>query len=244
MGIFRCIGKNNTMVSMIKVLALSIVSVFALLCFFSILTGCHTLSSSNKEHNKKTTAAEINLQLGMAYLEKHEIQRAKQKLLLALHEAPQLPEVWYSLAYFFEVTGDQERAKRSYIRALELAPKRGDTNNNYGTFLCRSHHYQASIKYFLTATQDEEYLDTASAYENAGLCAELIPAPTLAMKYFERAFKQDPNRPGPLLDMAELHYKQGHYDTAAKLLQQFLMLSPSTPASQDLSVKLKNKGIR
>src|SRR5690348_4240820 len=106
------------MLSKIRIILLFI---FAL----GILTACHTMPHSDGKHDKKVTAAEINIQLGMAYLERREIQRAKQKFLTALREAPQLPETWYSLAYFFEVTGEKARANRCYLRALELAPKRG-----------------------------------------------------------------------------------------------------------------------
>lgn len=212
----------------------------ALLTFF--LTACHSMASPEHKHDNKTTAARINVQLGMAYMERHEVQRAKQKFLLAMHEAPQLPEVWYSMGYFFEVSGEPARASQSYLKALEIAPRRGDVNNNYGTYLCRSHNYQLAIKYFVKATQDIEYLDPASAYENAGLCAELIPNDALAMKYFEDALRQDPNRPLTLISMAELNYKQGQYAAARSLLSQFLMLSPETAESRALSAKLAKKG--
>jgi type IV pilus assembly protein PilF len=218
--------------------------VVTVLLLSSILAGCHTLSSSNRVHEKKATAASINVQLGMAYLERHEIQRAKQKLLLALHENPQLPEAWYSLGYFFEITGDQQKASQYYLKSIELAPKRGDTNNNYGTYLCRNHHYNEAIKHFLIATQDVEYLDTAAAFENAGLCAELIPVPDLAEKYFVDALKQDPNRPTALLSLAQLYYQQEKYDQANRYLNQFLAISAPTAESLALAQQLKRKGER
>lgn len=208
-----------------------------------LLTACHSLMRSDTKADKKVTAAEINIQLGMAYLERHEVQRAKQKFLTASREAPQLPETWYSLAYFFEVTGEKERAQSCYLKALELAPKRGDTNNNYGTYLCRSHHYSQAIKHFLVATQDVEYLDTASAYENAGLCAEMIPSPHLAAEYFEAALKQDPSRSSSLLGLAEVKYQEGQYEAANSYLNQFLMLSSPTKESRALRLKLQKRGI-
>jgi type IV pilus assembly protein PilF len=218
-------------------------NILLLLFVLSSLTACHTLTSTpDSGHDKKVTAAGLNIQLGMAYLERHEVQRAKQKFLKALREAPQLPEVWYSLAYYFEVTGDKPRATRCYLRALELAPKRGDTNNNYGTFLCRSHHYKDAIKHFLIATQDVEYLDTASAYENAGLCAELVPAPRAAISYFESALKQDPNRSMSLLGLAEVNYELKNYEQAANYLKQYAMVAQPTPESQTLRAKLERKG--
>lgn len=214
-----------------------------LLLVLSILTACQTFQHADPKKDKKVVAAGINIQLGMAYIDRHEIQRAKQKLLMAVHEAPQLPEAWYSMGYFFEITGEKGRARNCYVRALELAPKRGDTNNNYGTFLCRSRQYREAIHRFLVATQDVEYLDTASAYENAGLCAELIPDRPLAIRSFEAALRQDPARPTSLMGLAQVNYEQGHYNAANSYLNQFLIISPATSEAKALRAKLKKKGI-
>jgi len=220
--------------------------IWIFLVIFNLLTACHTLSSSEKTSaSKKTRAASINIQLGMAYLDRHEILRAKQKFLTALHEAPQLPEVWYSLGYFFEKTGDQQRAAECYRKALELAPNRGDTNNNYGTYLCRTKHYQEAIKYFMKATRDSEYLDVASAYENAGLCSELIPQSQQAVKYFEEALKQEPGRLTALISLAELNYEMKDYEAANKNLNQYYLLTTSpSKESEALARKLNAKGFR
>lgn len=223
---------------------LKIKIIIPFLAMLSLLSACQNLPSTNTGHakeDKKTRVAEINIQLGMAYLDRHEMQRAKEKFLLAVNKAPELPEAWYSIAYYFETTGDAARARNSYEKALALAPKRGDTNNNYGTFLCRNNEYTNAIKHFLVATQDYTYLNTASAYENAGLCAEHIPNPALSKKYFEQALKQDPDRSTTLISLAQLYYGQGNYKGAKNVLRQFLSTSLPTPESLSLSLKVAKK---
>lgn len=157
----------------------------------SLLSACNT-TSSKLENDKLTRTALLNTRLGMAYLEKNEVQPAKQKLLLALEEAPNIPETWYSMAYFLEKTGNPIDAKKYYLKAISLAPSNGEAQNNYGTFLCRAGDYQEAISHFLQAVKDTNYLDTASAYENAGLCALKIPDNKLAMQYFHHAVQEDP----------------------------------------------------
>lgn len=170
---------------------------------FLAVSGCATTKSEEAEKAKKNIkVAEIDIELGIAYLNKGDIERSKQKFLFAQQKAPQLPEVWYSTAYFFEKTGNKDLAKANYIKAVELAPKRGDVLNNYGTFLCRNGKYAESIHYFLDATKDQQYLDTASAYENAGFCALKIPDKTQAITYFNLALQTDPTR---LTSMNELN---------------------------------------
>lgn len=159
---------------------------------------CSLVACTNKEAQmedaKNMKVATLNVQLGMAYLGKGDMQRAKQKLLYAIQKYPNLPEAWYSMAYFNEKTGNKEDAKIDYLKSVELAPNRGDVQNNYGTFLCRSGEYEDSIQHFLLAAKDPQYLDTASAYENAGLCALKVPNKKAAAEYFNLALGQDPTR--------------------------------------------------
>ena len=150
--------------------------------------------SEKNDNQQKIATAKINIQLGMDYLQQNNVFRAKQKLILALDEAPAIPETWYAMAYYFETTGNNEEAQRCYLKSIAIAPDRGDVQNNYGTYLCRTGHYKESIKHFLFAAQNPQYLDTASAYENAGFCALKIPDRNLATDYFNKAVAEDPKR--------------------------------------------------
>lgn len=203
--------------------------------------SCQTSQTSNTEETKKTTVAQINTRLGMAYLERHDIQRAKQKFLMALDQAPHIPDTWYSMAYFLESTGNKEQAKTYYEKAVALAPKRGDALNNYGTFLCRSGEYQAAVGYFVKATQDQKYLEQASAYENAGLCSMKIPDTKSAMAYFKRALAEDPRRATSLIELSELNYKQGDYSNARLRLKQYLQVAAPSAQSFLLEKKIDAK---
>lgn len=205
------------------------------------LFGCSSMMhpDTDRKAEKRLQAAKANTQLGMAYLQKHEIQHAKQKLLLALDEAPKLPEAWYAMAYLMEVTGDPN-ANRYYLKAIDLAPKKGDVHNNYGTYLCRNGEYKEAVQHFMIAIRDPDYLESASAYENAGLCALKIPDKKLALTYFNRSIQEDPNRPGALLEAATLNYETKNYAVAKTQLAQFQSISAPTKQSLALSRILRN----
>lgn len=207
--------------------------------FALLLTSCQT--STTPEQAKKITAAKINDRLGMAYLERHDIQRAKQKFLLALEEAPSIPETWYSMAYFLESTGNKEEARRYYEKAVAIDPKRGDVLNNYGTFLCRRGNYPLAVSHFIKATKDPKYLEQASAFENAGLCSLKMADFRHAMTYFKRALEEDPNRTTSLIELAELNFRQGDYPQARRQLNQYLMLVEPSTQSYQLEKKLDEK---
>lgn len=182
----------------------SILKLF-ILVFIIGNTACASMHAERKEAlEKNKKVALINIQLGMAYLDKGDLQRAKQKLLYAIEKDSNLPESWYSLAYYYERTGNTAEAKRYYLKAIQLAPHRGDVLNNYGTYLCRHKGYVQSVYYFLAATKDKQYLDTAGAYENAGLCALKIPNRKDAAIYFNRALEEDPMRTVSMNELVKL----------------------------------------
>jgi type IV pilus assembly protein PilF len=205
------------------------------------LIGCNTTKFDTSESNRKISTAKINTQLGMAYLEQHHIQQAKRKFLIALDEAPNIPEPWYSMGYFLEVTGDKEQAKKYYQKAVALSPTRGDAQNNLGTFLCRSGDYREAIEHFQIAIKDINYLDTASAYENAGLCALKIPDKQLALLYLNKSIEQDPDRASAYWSLAELQYENKNYKKSKQMLEEFLHLSSPTKESFALDEKLGKK---
>lgn len=201
-----------------------------LLVISGVLAGCVTTSSYDGEPSpNKKEAADANIALGMDSLQKGDVQAAKQKLLAAVKVSPKYPAGWYTLAYYYQATGDDDKANQYYVHALNLAPNSGDTNNNYGTFLCQTGQYQQAISRFMTAAQDPNYIDTAAAYENAGLCALRIPDLKQAKYYFVKAIEQDPSRATSLTDLAAICYKDKDYTNAYNYLNQLFKIAQPTP---------------
>lgn len=213
-----------------------------------IFVACHSTTSTPDAADDKTDTpvtakqkqdlADIDIQLGIGYLRKGDVQTAKQKLLAALQAAPDYPPANYAMGYYMETTSNLIEAEKYYTKALKLAPKNGDVQNNYGTFLCRNGHYRESLEHFELATHDLKYLDSAGAYANAGLCAEQIPDLVIAEKYFQRALQEDPHNKAAYLELSEIAYKQGKRTTAKSYLQYFNKLSPPTAQSLALARKL------
>lgn len=164
---------------------------------FVVLTACVSKQTSQmqvKREDPRTKAASYNTQLGLAYLDQGNIKRAKKKLLLALSQAPNSPEVNGSMAYYLETTGELNKADAYYKKAIKLAPNSGAQLNNYGAYLCRRGLYLEANHRFEQAAKDPRYLNTAAAYENAGLCSMAIPDIKKAKNYFDKALMQDPKR--------------------------------------------------
>ena len=166
-------------------------------------------------------AASYNVQLGLGYLKQGDRPRAKKKLLTALKQEPNSPDVNAAMAYYLEQTKELPQAKKYYLKAISLSANSGAQLNNYGTFLCRQGDYQGAESYFLRAVKDPGYIHTSGAYENAGLCVLAIPDEKKAKSYFISALNQDPSRKESFYELVKLARKEGNTEEAYALLQKY-----------------------
>jgi type IV pilus assembly protein PilF len=195
---------------------------FITLCI--CLQACVHNGANENTALKKTNlskAASYNVQLGLGYLKQGDRPRAKKKLLTALEQEPKSPDVNSAIAYYFEQTSEPEQAEKYYLKAMSLAAHAGAQLNNYGTFLCRKGDYKKAEYYFLKAVNDLQYLHTAGAYENAGLCALLAAEEGKAKLYFLKALNQDPARKMSFYELVKLEIKEGHNAKAFALVQKY-----------------------
>ncbi len=217
-----------------------------MLCLFLLfLQACQQKNSLDSESvlftKKQNDAALYNTQLGLAYLEQEDRLRAKRKLLTALKLAPDSPDVNAAIAYYFETTGELKEADKYYKKALALAPKKGEQLNNYGSHLCRLGHYKEAEKYFLSAVKDVYYVNTAGAYENAGLCAAAIPNYLKAKQFFSKALELDPKRKQSLYELVKIELKINQAEKALAHMKKYAKLSADDPELLALAVEASHR---
>lgn len=179
-------------------------------------------------------AALYNSQLGLAYLEKGHVPRAKKKLLIALEQDPASADVHAALGYFFEHTKNRDMAKKHYVKAITLAPNSGAQMNNYGAFLCEQGNYTEAETWFMKAVQDIHYLNTAAAYENAGFCAVKANNFVKAEIWLLKALEQDSGRRKALYKLVKIKSDKNKYEEALTYLQKY----PDLTLSDKLLVAL------
>ncbi|WP_373766867.1 type IV pilus biogenesis/stability protein PilW [Glaesserella sp.] len=156
--------------------------------FFRNLTACSValwlVACSNQTAQvdfNRSEAVKARINLALAYLEQSDFPKAKENIDKALeHDAKDyLPHS--VLAYYYQQTGDNQKAEDAYQQALELSKAqtknhqvRPDVLNNYGTFLCKQKQFDKAYQQFETAlTSQEAYYNQADTLENIALCANM-----------------------------------------------------------------------
>jgi type IV pilus assembly protein PilF len=186
-------------------------------------------------------AAEINLGLGRGYLERGQLQVALEKLNKALELNPKLAPAHTLVAVVYEKIGETQQAETHYKRAVELAPKSGAMNNNYGTFLCHQRRYDEAEVRFVQALADPFYETPEIALANRGSCALSAGKDDIAEQSFRAALKRRPDQAEALFHLSSILYRQGDFLRARAFLQRYELVSSPSAESLELSMQIELK---
>jgi type IV pilus assembly protein PilF len=203
-------------------------------------TGCSTTASGPMQSNPKT-AADLNAQLGLAYMQKGNNEEALKKLKHALELNPDSASANHFIAELYRKLGKSHEAETHYRKAMSLTPSDPMLLNNYGVFLCSQGRLGEAVKKFLAAVKQPFYKTPEVAYANAGLCALQIPDTAKAEEYFRSALRLNPRMPDALYELADLNFKQQKYLHARAFVQRYLDVAEPNPQILWLAVRVERK---
>lgn len=212
---------------------------FASLLISALLSAC--AGNTRNAASGGDEAAEINMRLGLNYMQRGDYEFALEKLEKALQQDPNLPSAHNTIALLYQRLREVEKAEHHFKKAVDLAPEYSEAQNNYGAFLCRQQRYDEAEERFLIAVENPLYQSVAQAYENAGLCAMQDGDIAKAEGYFRRALQFEPTLGKSLLQMAEISYQQQNYLQARGYVQRFHDAATWTARALLVGIKTENK---
>jgi len=162
-------------------------------------------------HDKNPQAAELNVQLGLSYLQKERPDLAKIKLERALKQAPNSSRVNWAYALLEEKLGNMNSAAKYFEKATKLNPDDAEGRNNYGAFLCSQDQVPEALAQFKLAVANRLYETPEYAYLNAGMCAAGHDDAEQAEDYFRKALDKSEGYVSALYQMALLTYQQKRF---------------------------------
>lgn len=207
------------------------------------LAGCITRSTAPQPADMSSSdAAQYNLELGIGYLRQGNLQAAKDKLLRAIKEEPDLATPHSALGLVYERLEDPEGALREYRKAVELDPKNPDSLNALAVFLCsQKNEPDEALRLFdraIAIPLSVSNANRAMLYTNAGTCAKKVDL-ARAEGYLRRALQENPQFPDALLQLATVTYEQGNALQARAFLERYLAATKPSAAGLWLGVRIE-----
>jgi type IV pilus assembly protein PilF len=185
-----------------------------------LLAACS--SNAKKQTDKAHEAAIYNVQLGLAYMNQGDLQRAQDKLDRALSQDPNSPDVHSARATLFARLGNKDKADTEFRSALRLAPHDPRVVNNYAVYLCQNGRHDEGVKRFLEAAQNPLYPTPEAAYTNAGVCLRAAKRDDEARANFMRALQLKANFDEAQFQLANLQFEHGELASARAGIDVFI----------------------
>lgn len=211
------------------------------------LTGCVSSQVTNSPTGGEVQAKQANIQeaahqrltLGLKYLEKGNLERAKFNLDRASMHAPESSEVMVGLAYYYQQVKEYELAEKYYQSSIAKSPNNGDNLNSYASFLCEQGQYKKASQLFMRAINLVEYAGAGASYENAGICAKRSGDLEKAKQYFNSALNYNSTASKSLLEMADITLQQKQFLQARAFLRQHFHYSKPNPRALWLGIQIE-----
>jgi len=215
---------------------------YAVILALLATSACNTTGGTRSEYVAPDhKAAEINMRLGLNYMQRGDYAIALEKLEKALKQNPNLPSAHNTIAILYQRLDEDDKAEYHFKKAVQIAPTYSEAQNNFGVFLCQQERYLDAEMHFLKATENPLYNSKAMAFENAGLCVNRIPEPEKAEAHFRKALQIEPTLPQSLLEMAKIRYQQQNYLQARGYIQRYQQASQWNAQALLLAIKIENK---
>lgn len=193
------------------------------------LAGCAT--QAGPFNGGEESPGDAYTQLGIAYLERGNLQRAMSSLDRALQLAPDDAEALQAMAMVYQRQGESELADETFRRALDADAGFTRARNNYAAFLYDRGRIREACDQLEQATRDTQYANRAQLFANLGQCQRELGDLDAARASLTRAQAIDPRSARSYFTLAELEHAQGNHARARNQLEVFMRLAGTSPAA-------------
>jgi type IV pilus assembly protein PilF len=159
-------------------------------------------------------SAGVRLELASLYFGKGEFNTALNEVKLAIQAYPEYGAAYNLSGLIYAALGNMSQADASFMRALQINPRDGDTMQNYGWVLCQNRRYKEAEAQFQQALLQPNYRAAARTLRAMGVCQARDNRLEDAESSLIRSYQLDPSSAETAVNLAEVQYRRGEYERA------------------------------
>lgn len=206
------------------------------------IAACSTAPPQATPMEDPAKRADVHVQLAASYLQRDQIETAREELQKALVIKPDHTRANYVMAVLQSRLGKKELAEQYYRRALQADAENSEAAHDYGVFLCQNNQVEPALERFNQALSNPLYRGRVLSALRAGECLMTIgDDPARAEPYFQAALEINPNLAPALYSMAGIKYTQSNYLSARGYIERYFAVGKDTAASLLLAYRIENQ---
>ena len=158
--------------------------------------------------------ARLRVELASGYFGKGQVTVALDEVKQALAADPDYAPAHNLRGLIYLRLKEPRLAEASFLQAIRLAPRDGDSWHNLGWMRCEAGQYADAVAAFGQALQTPQYAAASRTWMSQGICQARAGQPLDAERSLLRAFELDPANPIVSYNLASLLRQRGDYARA------------------------------
>jgi type IV pilus assembly protein PilF len=189
------------------------------------LNACVTKSNSSlTDKADPDIAVERYVQLGLEYIKRNDIHRARKHLSRALEINPDDASANASMGLIYHQEGENDKAEGLFKKAIESDKNYTPGRTYYGAYLFSQQRYKEALQQFHIAATDTRYEGRAQVFSNIALCQIKLGHNDLGIEAYQKALQLDRVNGVALSGITELYIHDEAYERSQHYYNRLVRL--------------------
>ena len=183
--------------------------------------GCtHTTENPEPEAWPVEKRAQAHVKLGMNYLQRNNLEVAREAFEKAIEVNPKSSEAYHGLGLVEAKALNLNAAREHFATAVRLDGNNISAVNDYAVLLCQEGQGDAGAAVLEKHVKDPS-LGGIASYLAFGRCYDATGERGKAREAYNVVLKMDPELPQALLSMAYINFEEENYLSSSAFLQRY-----------------------
>jgi type IV pilus assembly protein PilF len=200
-------------------------AIIMLMTLAFLLNGCVTSSTSTLTKKADPEAAvQRYVQLGLEYIKRDDLHRARKHLTRALTINPEDASANAAFGLISHRDGEVEKAEKSFLKAIASDETYTRGRTYYAAFLFSERRYKEALHQFEISANDNGYIGRSQIFTNIALCNVKLGDNDAALIAYQKTLRLDRSNGRALSGITELLILENDFKRAQQYYNHLVRL--------------------